>query len=343
MNSEYPAVSVVVIGLNVEKYIKDCIESVLSAEYPHELLEIIYVDGGSNDASVSLAESFKDVKIIELRDPHPTAGKGRNAGYRAACHNLIQFLDADTIMEPIWLKTAVQYMRDKTGAVIGRVIEKYPEKNRYHLINNIEWNISAGKDGYRCSEGPCMTFGGIVLMRKEALKKVNGYDESLVAGEDPDLSYRIRQEGWVIYRINMDMVHHDINMNTFRQYFKRAFRSGHAYAEIALRYITRKEKYFARQFFRIVLCASLPVLIFLTGLIINRGLTGLIIALLLIFRPLIKIMLLKNEYNLNMSRAILYGLHLSFAVYPQFLGVLRYMFSRVFGFRLQNRGYKPVS
>jgi cellulose synthase/poly-beta-1,6-N-acetylglucosamine synthase-like glycosyltransferase len=341
MNIKHPSISVVIIGLNVERCIKECISSVFNADYFNELLEIIYVDGGSNDTSVALAKSFECVKIIELKDLHPTPGKGRNAGYKAAQHKLIQFLDADTTMKSGWLKTAVPYMKDDIGAVTGKVIERYPEKNIYHLINNIEWNISAGKDGYRFEDGPTKTFGGIVLIRKDALVRVNGYDESLVAGEDPDLSYRVRQAGWKIYRINTDMVHHDINMNTFRQYFKRSFRSGHAYAEIALRYITQKEKYFTRQLFRIILSSTLPMFIFIFFLILNRGLTGLILAMLLLFRPLIKVLLIKKGYNLNTSKALLYGLHLSFAVYPQFLGVLRYFISSITGFRLQNRGYKP--
>ena len=342
MGIQFLPVSIVIIGLNVAGYIEECIKSIRISEYPDELIEIIYVDGGSSDASVLIAGSFKGIKIIELKDPHPTPGKGRNAGYKAAHHSLIQFLDADTTLELEWLKTAVQYIKDDTGAVCGRVIEKYPEKNRYHLIGNIEWNISAGKGEYGFSEGPCKTFGGIVLIRKHILETVNGYDESLVAGEDPDISYRVRQEGYKIYKLNAGMVHHDINMNTFRQYFKRAFRSGHAYAEIALRYITQKEKYFARQFFRIVISAMLPFLVLLSGIATNRTLVGLVVALLLIFRPLIKILLLKKRYKLVLSKALLYGLHLSFTVYPQFLGVLRYLFSLAFGFRLQNRGYKPA-
>lgn len=343
MNSEYPSISIVIIGLNVEKHIEECITSISKAEYPDELLEIIYVDGGSSDSSVSIATRFKNIKIIELNDPNPTPGKGRNAGYKAARHNLIQFLDADTTIEPGWLKIAVSYITEKNGAVAGRIIEKYPTKNRYHLIGNIEWNISTGKDGYKFSNGPCKTFGGIVLIRKEVLERVNGYDESLIAGEDPDLSYRVRLAGWIIYQINTEMVNHDLNMNSFKQYLKRAFRSGHAYAEIGLRYIKYKEKYFARQLFRILAAFILPLAIIIFGVIQNRSMTGIFLALLLIFRPLIKVLVFKNKYKLNLSHAFLYGLHLSLIVYPQFMGVLRYLFSCFFGFRLENKGCKPVT
>ncbi len=340
MNIHYPPISVVIIGLNVERYIKDCITSLLEADYSHELIEIIYVDGGSNDKSVLQAQSFKGVKIIELKDIHPTPGKGRNAGYKAAHHELIQFLDADTAIEADWFKIAVPYIRDNIAAIIGRVIEKYPHKNRYHLIGNIEWNLSAARDGYRFSNGSCKTFGGNVLVRKEALEMVNGYDAGLIAGEDPDISYRIRQEGWVIYQINTKMVHHDLNINSFKQYLKRAFRSGHAYAQIGFRYITYKEKYYARQLIRIIIGAVLPLIIFFLSIIFNIKAAGAIFALLVLLRPLIKMIIKRKKYDLNLSHAFLYGLHVSLIIYPQIFGVIRYIISRIFGIPLQNRGYK---
>jgi GT2 family glycosyltransferase len=53
-------------------------------------------------------------------------------------------------------------------------------------------------NGVGGKEGPCDFFGGGVLIRREALEDANGYDEYLIAGEDPDLSYRIREKGWEI-------------------------------------------------------------------------------------------------------------------------------------------------
>ena len=79
--------------------------------------------------------------------------------------------------------------------------------------------------------------------------------EDLIAGEDPELSYRIRQSGWQILRIDAQMTTHDINMSTFRQYLKRAYRSGHAYAEIALRFLRNEEKLWLKELTRIVVKA----------------------------------------------------------------------------------------
>lgn len=331
-------ISVVIIGLNVEESIAACISSVLDADYPGRYIEIIYVDGGSMDRSVEVARRYKKVKVIELKDPHPTPGKGRNAGLGAARHGIIQFLDADTTVHPQWLQTALPYLHDTVAAVTGRIIERHPEKNIFHIIGNMEWSISAGSRGHEFLEGPCAVFGGIVLAFKDAIIQAGAYDESLVAGEDPDISYRVRKNGWTIYRIPSDMVDHDLNMNTFGQYWKRAFRSGHAYAEIGLRYRKEKEKFFMRQLIRICLGATVPAILFVLSILLRRMSLGAVLSLMIACRPFSKIFKFRASIG-SLKKAALYCAHLSFVVYPQFIGVLRYLMTSVTGIPLTNKGY----
>lgn len=338
MRQDVQHISIVIIGINVEKYIGECITSVLEADYPQGCLEIIYVDGGSSDRSIEIAKGFHGVRIIELKDPHPTPGKGRNAGIAAARHDIIQFLDADTILHPGWLRTACPYLNGAVAAVAGRIQEKYPRKNIFHIIGNMEWGISSGKKGHEFSQGPAKTFGGIVLARKDAIDGTGGYDEGLVAGEDPDLSYRVRKNGWTVYRITAEMVMHDLNMNTFRHYCKRAFRSGHAYAEVGLRYRREKEKFFLSQLIRICIGATLPAAMILLGILCRRTATGLFLATALSCRPFRKIRHFISPSQ-GISIAALYCGHLSFAVYPQFFGVLRYLATCITGIPLRNKGY----
>jgi len=339
-NQTKPAISVVIIGINVEAYISECIASVLNSNYPKELIEIIYVDGGSNDSSTKIAKSFPGVKTIELKDRHPTPGRGRNAGYQAAGNDLIQFMDADVEVHPNWLNTAVPYVQGDIGAVRGKRIEKYPHKNNYHLIGHIEWNITAGKSGHHFREGPCNFFGGDVLIKKSVLEAVDGFDALLVAGEDPDISYRVRRDGWIIYQLDVVMTTHDLNMTTFKQYLKRAHRSGHAYAEIGFRYIRQKEKLFLRQLLRISGGALLPFILLGTSAMIKIGLLGVILALLIALRPLIKIFLKKKAFGLTTAHAVLYGAHLSFVIYPQFIGIMRYVLTMGGKEPLKNKGYQ---
>ena len=74
-----PPIDIVIIGINVERYLYDCITSIRAADYPQELLNIIYVDGGSTDRSVSIG-NHAGIRVIQLDHPSPTPGRGRNAG-----------------------------------------------------------------------------------------------------------------------------------------------------------------------------------------------------------------------------------------------------------------------
>ncbi len=159
-------------------------------------------------------------------------------------------------MDPDWFARAVPLIRGETAAVCGMRRERFPDRNLFHTLTDLEW---------RFETGPCRYFGGDVLITREALVATGGFDEGLVAGEDPELSYRVRHRGWRILRIDAPMTTHDINMSTVAQYTRRAHRSGYAYAEIALRFMGRRERLWLREFLRITARSLAPVLLVLMG------------------------------------------------------------------------------
>ena len=69
------------------------------------------------------------------------------------------------------------------------------------------------------------------MMRVEAFQQVGGFNPALIAGEEPELCVRLRQKEWKILRIDAEMTLHDAQMLHFSQWWKRALRAGHAYAE----------------------------------------------------------------------------------------------------------------
>ena len=68
-------------------------------------------------------------------------------------------------------------------------------------------------------------------MRWQPLQDVGGYNPRLIAGEEPELCVRLRAAGWKIWRLDAEMTLHDAAMTRFGQWWKRAARSGHAWAE----------------------------------------------------------------------------------------------------------------
>lgn len=311
------SLSVVVIGINVETTIVACLDSIQRSNYPKECLEIIYVDGGSSDDSVKLAKQFSNIKIMEITTARPTPGLGRNRGWQLAGNSIVQFVDGDTKLDPNWLKEATQYLKGQCVAVCGVLKEVDPHKNIYHMIGEIEWDKSVGN---------IEAFGGNVMILKEALQVVGGYDDLLIAGEDPDLSYRLRQQGGVIVRLQQLMGYHELAMDSFSQYIRRAFRTGTGYAEIFWRYRKSKEKMWQREFYRIILTTTLPWILLLFGFFVGWPLLSIVLALIITFRSFRHIPRFCREYHLSFKQGCFYALHLSFVVYPHMSGLLTYFF-----------------
>jgi cellulose synthase/poly-beta-1,6-N-acetylglucosamine synthase-like glycosyltransferase len=72
-------------------------------------------------------------------------------------------------------------------------------------------------------------------MRRSALEQVAGFNEALIAGEEPEMCLRLRRAGWKIWRIDNDMTRHDANILTWGQWWRRSVRGGYGAADVAAR------------------------------------------------------------------------------------------------------------
>lgn len=221
-----PALSVVVIGRNEGSRLTRCLESVRAMQ-PVGGVELIYVDSNSSDDSIARARRL-DADVIEVRPERPTAAIGRNAGWRAARAPVVLFLDGDTILDPAFVGRAMAIFDDPCIAgVSGERFEIRPQDSYYNRVLDLDW---------RGAEGEVEYCGGDALIRRDVLERVGGFDESLIAGEEPDMWRRIRALGLKAWRLNSPMTGHDLAMTSFGQYWRRATRTGHAYAEVSERY-----------------------------------------------------------------------------------------------------------
>ncbi len=222
MNS---TVSIAIIGRNEGQRLVRCLESVRAMVGRNSSVEVIYVDSGSTDASVRCALQF-GASVVTLTGAC-TAARARNAGWRAANGEWVLFLDGDTIVHPRFIDTALAHATDPgTAAVWGHRREIHPTANLYHRVLDLDWIYAPG---------PSEFCGGDVLMRRDLLERANGFDDTLIAGEEPELCARLRGHGYQILHIDAPMTTHDLSISRFSQYWKRATRAGYAYAQLAER------------------------------------------------------------------------------------------------------------
>ncbi|MBK6414305.1 glycosyltransferase [Sphingopyxis sp.] len=221
---ESAKLGLVAIGRNEGERLQNCLRSVPRS------VPIVYVDSASTDGSVDFARSI-GAHVVQLDLTMPfTAARARNAGLEAVlldCPEIefIQFVDGDCELEPDWLTAAEAFLRSRptVAAVCGRRRERYPERSIYNGMCDAEWNTPVG-EAEAC--------GGDALFRVEALKQVRGYDPAVIAGEEPELCFRLRGAGWVVWRIDSAMTIHDADMHHARQWWMRAVRSGFGYAQV---------------------------------------------------------------------------------------------------------------
>jgi len=246
-------VGIVVIGLNEGEHLIASLTALRDFPGPK-----IYVDSGSNDLSVERARSM-GFAVIELESTLAyTAARARNAGFHwllERCRDLcfVQFVDGDSVLANTWLAVAAGFMADHSdvGVACGKLREQDPRANVFHRLAEIEWDSPTG-DIQAC--------GGISMIRASALTATGGFDESLIAGEEPELCLRIRRLGLRVVKLDAPMAVHDIAMKSAWQWWQRTVRGGFAYADGVRLHGLAPERYRVREFASILWwAAALPI------------------------------------------------------------------------------------
>ena len=216
----------VVIGRNEGERLKVCLRSTVGA-----CERTVYVDSGSTDGSVEAARALgAEVVNLDMAIPF-SAARARNAGARRlleldASIEAIQFIDGDCEMHRDWFGVAIAALDadPSIGMICGRLRERNVRASVYNRLCDVEWNRAPGR---------VQACGGLVMVRREVLERTGGYDERLVAGEDPELCIRAGAAGWGVLRLASDMAVHDAGMTRFGQWWKRMRRGGWGFAASA--------------------------------------------------------------------------------------------------------------
>lgn len=331
------SVGVVAIGRNEGERLIRCLKS-LQAQLPEDM-PIVYVDSGSTDGSIEAAESL-GVTVVNLDMTMPfTMARGRNAGfdYLVAHHptlEYVQFIDGDCELLPGWLDKSLTFIsQDETLAVVcGRRKERFPDASVYNQLADLEWNTLIGE---------AKACGGDALMRVAALKEVGGYNQTLIAGEEPEMCIRLREKGWRIWRLDADMTLHDAAMYRFEQWWKRSVRGGWAIAEGYAMHGKPPESYMNKEYrsgwlWGMLIPAMSIVFAPLTHglsliLLLGYGVLGL-----KIYRYRLRI------YLDDVKSARLYAFYCTLSKLPQLVGQIRYLFNRLKGEQASLIEYKTA-
>lgn len=196
-------VSVVIPILNEEKYIEKCIASLLKQDYPREHLEVLLVDGDSDDRTVELITKYQEkypfIKL--LRNPKKTVQHALNIGIRGAVGTYIVRMDAHAEYASDYISKCIYYLEntdaDNVGGPMiakGKTVVQTAVAAAYHS----PFALGGGKFHIEGYEGYADTvFLG--AFKREFLLSLGLYDSNLPRSEDDDLNFRITENGGKIY------------------------------------------------------------------------------------------------------------------------------------------------
>jgi cellulose synthase/poly-beta-1,6-N-acetylglucosamine synthase-like glycosyltransferase len=264
-------VGFVVIGRNEGPRLEQCLRSVLTMSN-----QVIYADSASTDGSPETAERL-GVTVVRLpEDGRLNAARGRNAGYtelraRFPEFDLVQFLDGDCILQPEWLPLAVEFLETHpdVAVVCGRRFEEHPDASIYNALCDQEWKTPVG-EAREC--------GGDALIRRAALDQIGGYNPQLQAGEEPEMTARMRAAGWRIWRIDARMTEHDARILSLGQWWRRTQRGGFGYAQVWSATKALPQRLYGKQLRSAFAWAiALPLLVILAAILTGRPLMLLLI------------------------------------------------------------------
>jgi glycosyltransferase involved in cell wall biosynthesis len=316
-------VDVVLIGRNEGPRLVAALASVVG-----QARQTVYVDSGSTDNSLSEARTV-GATVVELDMSVPfTAARARNAGFAALEDpQIVMFIDGDCTLVPGFLDRARDHLmtHPKHGLVTGWRSEIHRNASVYNQLCDWEWHRPAGL---------IAACGGDMMVRADIWSQLGGMNPSVIAAEDDEFCTRMKKSGWLLERLPLDMTRHDANMLSFGQWWRRAERTGHGFAQVGHLhpdyFVTERKRVWVYGF-------GLPVVILLgllTSLWISAGALALYgLNYLRTARGLIREALPKSE-------ARRHALLLTLSKLPNFIGLMRFHLRRLRGADMRIIEYK---
>ena len=201
-----PLVSIVISCRNEENFIGICLDSIIANDYPNDMLEILIVDGMSEDRTREVVSRYaqKNSFVELLINKDKITPVAMNMGIKRARGDIIILVNAHSILDVNFLKYSIEYCA-KTGAdAVGGMLNTINEdKTLFAQTIPLAADSIFGSGGRRyrsrTQEGWVKDTLPYCAYPKEVFEKIGLIDEELVRDQDEEFNYRILRKGGKIY------------------------------------------------------------------------------------------------------------------------------------------------
>lgn len=221
--------SFVIPTYNEQDYIKNCITSVLEQDYDTSLIEILVVDGNSNDSTREIVDKLSTQygNITLLDNPVRKTPHALNIGAKNAFGDVVVILGAHTIIDKEFVKYNNFYLHDKNVKVTGGTQENVGTTYVQKLIGKVmQMPFAMGSANYRWSKKEQFVDTVVyAAYRRELFDEVGYFEENFTISEDAEFNWRIRNAGHkIFYSPKIKSFYYP--RNSIKGFIKQIFRYG---------------------------------------------------------------------------------------------------------------------
>lgn len=199
----------VTIGLcvkNAEATVKQAIDSILKQDFPREQMELIVVDGNSEDKTLPIIEENLAQANMGFKVFRENGGLGlaRYLVVDNANGHYVIWVDGDIILPRDYVRKLIEFMEQnpKVG-IAGGKYGNYPGQTLASALENIVYVVDSQRGGKAPFESTYLPKTEGAVYRVEAIKQAGNFNINITgAGEDLDAAWRVQTAGWELRTIN---------------------------------------------------------------------------------------------------------------------------------------------
>lgn len=225
----FPSVTIVIATLDSKSTVDDCIKSILHQDYPKDSIEVIAVDGGSQDSTVERIRAYP--ARVELIQTTLNAPAAYNLALKKARGEIIGLIDSDARVERQWLRKLVAQLENpKVAGASGSILTW----NKGGLVPRcIGYDVNFRYQRLPSEVSRIATMN--LILRKKVIEEVGGFDPNLSTQYDTDMCMRIAKSGYTIIFDQRTRCEHFHRPNLY-EYFKQQLKYGENTPKLYLRH-----------------------------------------------------------------------------------------------------------
>ncbi len=195
-------ISVVIPCRNEEDFIASCLDAVIANDYPHDRLEVLVVDGMSEDSSRQIIEDYsvRNPYIRLIDNPGRITPKALNIGVRAARGDIIIRMDAHAGYDTNFIPLCVKHLESTGADNVGGIMVTLPQTDSLMgraIVAALTSSFGVGNSTFRVGTDQPVevdtVFGG--CFRADVFERIGLFNEDLRRGQDLEFNLRIKRSG----------------------------------------------------------------------------------------------------------------------------------------------------